>query len=229
MDYEDALICAAYARHVEPVRLLLEKGTFSDPMAIRHEVLWIAASRGCLQMVKMMLDQGANVNARDFSYDRALEKAARDGHASIVELLLDRGATLIYDGNSYDAFTGATYSGNLDIVRFLLNRGADINSHRWKGPSINIAARYNYAEILQFLLDNGADLGWRDSGTSSLEMAVRLGHQQIVRILLKAGVDVNFLPDHREPLVVCAKKAGHDNMVPLLLEYGAKNIDLSSN
>ena len=35
VDYEDALIFAAHARHVEPVRLLLEKGTFSDPMAIR--------------------------------------------------------------------------------------------------------------------------------------------------------------------------------------------------
>ncbi|TGZ80703.1 hypothetical protein EX30DRAFT_349243 [Ascodesmis nigricans] len=58
-------------------------------------VLQVAAARGSEELVRLLLDHGANVNARSGSYGAALyaTAAAVNGNESIIQLLLDHGAT----------------------------------------------------------------------------------------------------------------------------------------
>ena len=51
-----------------------------------------AADYGNVAMVRQLLDQGANINARDKHGDTALMAAAFEGHADVVKLLLEKGA-----------------------------------------------------------------------------------------------------------------------------------------
>ena len=89
---------AAHSGQEDVVRLLIEKGAKVDPM--EHIAggkiavpLVFAAARGHLGIVKILLDNGANVNAdMDGRGETALKNAGSNGHHDVVDLLLENGA-----------------------------------------------------------------------------------------------------------------------------------------
>jgi ankyrin repeat protein len=90
--------------------------------------LWMAAWRGHTNVVKLLLDRGAEGNGGDFS--NALLAASITGHGGVVKLLLDIGANV----NSRSAFYGnalqaASDRGHEEIVKLLLENGAEVNAH----------------------------------------------------------------------------------------------------
>ncbi len=63
----------------------------AGPIEINN-ALFAAADKGCLQLAQRLLDDGASLEARDRLGRMALARAARAGHADIVDLFLARGA-----------------------------------------------------------------------------------------------------------------------------------------
>ena len=59
-----------------------------------------AAEKGDLKLVKELLDQGADLEAKDKYGRRPLHNAVYYGHLEVVKLLLDRGADLEAKTNS---------------------------------------------------------------------------------------------------------------------------------
>jgi ankyrin repeat protein len=66
--------------------------------------LHLAAGEGHLEIVKLLLEHGADVNAKT-AYETALHLAAGEGHLEIVKLLLEHGA----DVNAKTAVRNMTY------------------------------------------------------------------------------------------------------------------------
>jgi hypothetical protein len=88
-----------------------------------------AAATGNEQEVTRLIENGVNINERvgigANSYT-ALHEAARNGHASIVALLLKKNATVDEPGGlKRTALWLATANGHTDVVRILLEAGAD--------------------------------------------------------------------------------------------------------
>ena len=54
--------------------------------------LYAASARGHEQIVKLLLDKDADVNAQGGHYGNALQTASEGGHEQVVKLLLDKGA-----------------------------------------------------------------------------------------------------------------------------------------
>jgi ankyrin repeat protein len=52
-------------------------------------------------MVKLLLDNSADVHAKGGYYGNALQAASKGGHEQIVQLLLDKGANVNTQGGEY--------------------------------------------------------------------------------------------------------------------------------
>jgi hypothetical protein len=102
-----ALSLAIQDGHLEIAEFLIESGAdLNRPMP--KAPLLVAAEKGYIKLVERMLDRGANVALESFGQS-AVINAAREGHATVVALLLQRGA----DPNT---MVGGTSSSALDIA-----------------------------------------------------------------------------------------------------------------
>jgi len=129
-----------------------------DGMTALH---W-AAERGDADIVAMLVDAGANVDATTRLGDYTpLLLAAKDGHAPVVELLLEAGA----DANR------PTTTGTTPLM---------------------FAAASGVAEAVTALLDYGAEPNARESsrGETALDFAAAAGRDQAIRALTARGADV---------------------------------------
>lgn len=116
----DELRRAASAGDSAKVRELLAAGVDVNA-ANRYgaTALAYACDKGHTEVVKLLLDKGANPNTRDSFYKQTpLAWAVGNGHTEIVRTLLDKGA----EGEA-EALAGATASGNAAIVQVILERG----------------------------------------------------------------------------------------------------------
>ena|SRR2546430_1767550 len=80
------------------------------------------------QIVRILLERGADINAQDQWGRSALMIAADAGYLDTVKLLLDWEANVhLKDMRGYTALMRAAWKGHLDIVNALIERGADVN------------------------------------------------------------------------------------------------------
>ena len=77
---------------------------------------------GYLEVVKYLLEQGADLHAQN---DWAFQWAARNGRLEVVEYLVKHGANLHVDDDY--ALRWAAENGHLEMVKYLLEQGADSN------------------------------------------------------------------------------------------------------
>jgi len=92
-----------------------------------------AAHEGRSDVVRFLLDQGADVNAVSGGWN-ALVAAAHQGHVKTVGLLLDRGADVNAAPDGRSALAAAAHQGQLDVVKLLVERGANVNGHLQEFP-----------------------------------------------------------------------------------------------
>lgn len=124
-------------------------------------LLSFAAARDNTEMVALLVELGADVNAAESADvpEGAILAAAREGAFRTVRWLLDHGAQINHrvEGETRCwALTGAARGGYLDVVRLLVERGADINA-TWAGlNALSFAIMDGQKEIEAFLRSKGA-------------------------------------------------------------------------
>jgi len=227
---------AAYEGHTDLVKKLLEVANKTLRDHNGRTPLHLAAIAGGSKtanqetaIVRLLLEKGADKEAKDRVGGTPLHRAAEGGHEAIVRLLLEKGA----DKEAKDQDGGtplhwAARGGHEAIVRLLLEKGADKEAKdrvggQGGGTPLHWAAGGGHEAIVQLLLEKGADKeakGGRGSGTP-LHWAAGGGHEAIVRLLLKKGADKEAKDrDSGTPLHQAAR-GGHEAIVRLLLEKGA--------
>ena len=170
------------------------------------EEMWLglhrAAASGEVALVRLLLDQGASIDARTrfrtpmHGRETALILASRAGHEEAVSLLLERHADMdLLDANHRSALSHSAQAGRLAIVQRLVGVGCAVDP-----------------------VD--------DQDRTPLHWAIAGGHELVALALIEAGADV----DHRcpkepagyTPLHRCASMGpGMDAVAERLLEAGA--------
>jgi ankyrin repeat protein len=179
-----------------------------------------AAGKGHAKVVRMLIENGADVDGGDHpDIAPALVQAAFGGHTTIVEILLERGAGF----NAADQFTSvrekalhvAASHGHVEMLKHLLNAGVDVNRRQmhWGTTPLSSAARKGDTQMVTLLLSHGAEFQSVDIwGRNALDMAIEYGHDEIIAILESHGakpspskalrheitieLDSDFLYDH---------------------------------
>ena len=153
------------------------------------------ACRGVhLEVVKFLVDKGADVNAADSNKVVPLHSLGVRNSTKAIELLLAKGAVINakdYGGNTALHFA-AIYNA-ADAAALLIDKGADIESrdNYQRTPLILCARERGGPETTRVLLKAGADVKARDKfQASSLDLAAWRGKKEVVDLLMDAGADI---------------------------------------
>ena len=175
-----------------------EAESMADPAI--DQVLIQAALNGEGEHVRLLLEQGAGVQAVDADGCTALMRATHGNHPGVARLLIDAGS----DVNALNAIHDSPYlfagaRGLNEILVMTLAHGADLTSiNRFGGTALIPACERGHVETVRILIAAGVNvdhinrLGW----TGLLEAIILSdggpAHQEIVRLLIDAGADVNL-------------------------------------
>ena len=228
LDRWPPLLLAIKARDFGLVRYLFACDKKKKFDASLDAALIEAIKSGNTEIVRLMLDKGADINQVSVENPgRPLGYAVQTDIIETVLLLLARGA----DPNAMKQggraiMTSAAIHGNSDIVRVLIDAKADVNPKKQDWSPLTEATRGNHIEVMKLLIKAGADLNARAyDGWTPLMMAVSNGmhRPQAVKLLIESGADVNMKDDDDEKITALAIARGcrWDDIVIILLEAGA--------
>ncbi|MCG5214002.1 ankyrin repeat domain-containing protein [Streptosporangium soli] len=175
--YEE-LLDAVIGNDVERVRGALKDGTAADPQeAGTTSALYRAAVSGRAEIVKVLLDHGADANRlSDGGDDEGLPlcAAAAWGHPEVIDLLLAAGAEPdARETGGWTALLWAATNGYGDCAEALLTAGADPDGAKEQGDTaLTLAARRGALGVVRALLAHGADASLPDGdGDTALSIA----------------------------------------------------------
>jgi len=133
--------------------------SFTSHAADYNRSYFKAIKNADIQQVKIILDQGLEVDHRDYKQVTGLMRAASFGHTAIVKLLLERGATVnIRDKEGDTPLKHAAWSDKPEIIDLLVAKGADLEAKNKLGTTpIWSAVITGRVEIVKRLLEHGAN------------------------------------------------------------------------
>ena len=200
-----------------------------SPMAFATD-LHEAALANDATRIKILLTNGARIDARDSSGGTALLVATRVNAIDAARVLIAAGADVNAKDNIDDSpYLYAAAEGRLDILQMTLAAGADLKSvNRYGGTGLIPASHHGHPDIVRELLktdiaiDHVNRLGW----TALLETIILSDggstHTEILKLLVEAGADVNRADREGMTPLAHAEKRGYAEMAGILKAAGAR-------
>jgi ankyrin repeat protein len=174
--------------------------------------LQIAASSGQTDIVRLLLEKGADPAISAGKENSALVMATRANHIENVQALLEYGGSSEVQKN--EALIIANYSGQTAAAATLLEAGVDVNATNENGMSpLNHALQFGSDELVSVYEDHGH--------TVTLTAAARLGRTQHVKKMLEAQNKLTkTLPPSTQAALQLAIKNNQMATIETMLEYG---------
>ncbi len=216
------LLAAVLKGKIDFIEDLVDQGANVDAKTLKRGItsLHWAAHHGKLDVVKCLVELGADTETEEDDGRTPLHLAAYSGHLDVVKCLVELGADK--DVTTDDGSTPlhiAAYSGHLDVVKYLVDFGADkdVRTDYGKTP-LHIAALNGHLDVVKYLVKHGADKEARDDdGRTPLHLAVIDGHLDVVECLVKYGADKETRDDDEWTAVYIAVDEGHHDIAEYLV------------
>ncbi|OEJ14534.1 hypothetical protein BFL38_05715 [Brachyspira hampsonii] len=188
----------------------IKGGEYYSPADYDYTPLMIAALRNDYDMVKFLVEKGADVNAKTHSEHSSVETPLllsldnehpdyryyyyKNENSSAAEFLINNGADI--NVTNEDGETPLMYASkvhNIKVVELLIQKGADINAFNDYG---NTALIYgvNNLETVKLLVENGADINFYKGGSTALISACEYSHERnidVIKYLVSKNADIN--------------------------------------
>ncbi|KAI6677729.1 hypothetical protein NL676_038525 [Syzygium grande] len=136
----------------------------------------VTASYGDENMVKLLLQKGANKDICNKYSKTAYDLAAEHGHMKLFDAL-----------NA--ALHRTSFEGHIEVVKALLKKGIDINAKDEDGyTALHWAIQSGHMDAVELLVKKGANAeAMTNKGLSALQIAESLAYMGISRILKHGG------------------------------------------
>lgn len=218
--------------NVGMLRYLLGLGVFSQGEV--NECLRVATMLQNIEIVKLLVSKGANLNAfTDWRRETSLFQAIRHNMVNMAEALLLLGADVTKPTNwgENSAIHSMASYGRLEMLTFVRQICGDavdfkVPNLRAGDTPLHTAAEFGKVEVVRFLLDDLApdvdiDVVSR-FGDTPLTIAAKGGHLDVVRLLVAEGAVINNEANGDEfTALFCAADCAQFDVVRFLCENGA--------
>ena len=227
--------------YVRIVALLLSHG--ADVHAANDAAIFAAAKRADPEVLRMLIDKGALVNAKDSDNtgETVLMAAASGVSDRKLQMLLAAGADLKATNDEGETSLmkavqlqhSVSPQDRLPMIQLLVKNGANVNAtdKRGNSPLLLSVVQYmseaggiiSHPEVVKFLLDQGANVQTTDAqGKTALMMAAVTwkGSLEIPQLLIERGIKIDAQDDKGVSALMIAAEKDKLDLVQLLL---AKN------
>jgi hypothetical protein len=178
-------------------------------------VLKCAAQKGKSDIVRLLLEHGADTNLRDSDNGSALLYACYNGNLEISRLLIEKGTDVNAAGGPQNdhPLKAAAQSQNAQLVKLLIDSGADLNAINVMGTTALMWANF---DSLKLLIEAKADVNILNSNGQPVIAVYTSGSAwyyepavlvKVLDMLIKAGADVNFKSSEGVGLIQMIRKS----------------------
>jgi ankyrin repeat protein len=222
--------------YVEKLQKMIEEGQVQedDPHVDGVTALHVAAQGGYVEMVKLLLEAGADVAHKDDSERTPLVLAVQGNFGDVANILVAGGSDpntpyVDADGESHNLLFDAIMVENEEFALLLIEKGADIYQTDEKQVSTLLQASHRgLTEVVKALLVKHATSGKTglvddasEDGITPLIAASSEGNAESIKLLLEAKVDVNSKDKDGTSALMAAAARGHLDVTTALLEGSA--------
>ncbi|VDI56057.1 26S proteasome non-ATPase regulatory subunit 10 [Mytilus galloprovincialis] len=241
---------ACQCGHYDPLQFVLDLNGQSFNRCVDNTIknkdgrsaLHAACFDGHVEIVKLLIDVGMNVNFTSKSGFTPLSQACWEGHYKIVKFLLElnsktlngRVDTTKRDSDGWSPLHGACFRGHAEVVKLLINVGMNVNDTTNTGYTpLYLACQEGHNDIVKYLIDlNGQILDSRvdttkkrKNGCSALHIACINGHKDVVKLLLDVGMNPNDTSNAGTTPLYQASRNGHYEIVKYLLDLNGQTVN----
>ena len=167
-----------------------------------------AAEKDHVEIARMLLDAGADIEAKTNWGDTSLQWAATMGSSKVADLLLGRGA------QGFTLLVAAAL-GKLSDVKTMIDSSTEPSV---VSQSLYASARNGHTEVVKYLLDHGAAIDTKGFfGGTGLHWAAINGHRETVELLIARGANLEIRDEQFDSTPEgWALEGGHAEIADLL-------------
>ena len=203
-----------------------DKNIINDSLEGKTPLI-IAVGNSYIDTAKILIENGANINAVDIEGWSALSYAVNNGDIEIAKLLLENKVKI--KDELLIAIKSPIVESSINIMKLLIENGANINYTDENGFNpLNIAIESGDMELTKFLITNGANVNsLMQDGVSLIGYAIAQNNMDLLQMLIENGANVNYTNGDswaNTPLQT-ASRLGLDNVVRILL---TRNVDINA-
>jgi ankyrin repeat protein len=159
--YMTPAVAALAGRHFQPAEVLHRNGSSVAPRGyFDNTPLHAAAHNGDLEMVRVLLDYGVDVNSQNDGHCTPLDFASRNGHRNdsrVVQFLIEHGADLNTRASrsGFAPLHRASKNGRIEVVRLLVEHGVNVEvQDKYGRTPLDVASGDQREEIMELLLEH---------------------------------------------------------------------------
>ncbi|XP_072294824.1 CARD- and ANK-domain containing inflammasome adapter protein [Eucyclogobius newberryi] len=175
-----------------------------------------AAQEDDWHQIECLVQNGAEIEARDCQNKTALFYAVAEGYENTVSALLKAGAKV-----DYEILNEAIKQKQNSVLKMLFDKARGAASEEDLNFAVFSSVRQNRDTALLALIDSGADINIFDKqGYSPLLLSAEMGHSQVFRVLLEKQANRDATLSDRSSVLHLAALGGSVPIMKELLEKG---------
>ena len=190
--------------------------------------LHLASLHGEVAIAKVLVDAGANVNAKDnagaFTPGDMWGVISSSNHQDPVGLLTVPGLITQQAGHGYTPVDMAIFSiHHKEMLEFLVSKGGDVNAQAASGATpLFWAVLRDQKDDAEFLLAHGANVNAADAyGNTILDIALHMQFGSMIQLIVDKGADVNAIDQSQHRPLTYALGMDDHRWAQLLQKHGA--------
>jgi ankyrin repeat protein len=186
--------------------------------------LLAASAKGHSEVVKLLLNNNADIRLCDDEDSGPLHWASIRGHVEVVKTLLDRGVNVDQKEKSeWTSLHLASSNGRVGVSRLLIQHGAVVDARDCdQSTPLYLAVEGGALDIVRLLLDSGASVNVTEKhGWTPLHSAAYMGYHGIINWLLSFGASHDARNNAQQTPLALACHNGKLEVSRILLDRGA--------